>query len=151
MKHFFRVIGITARKDGDGFLVVGAIYKGNEKLDGVTAERGAQPITNLVTKMLKGSKHLGQIRLILLDKDLPELVSAKDLWEQTGKPVLMPLSEAEFDPRYMLEYNGETFLVIGIDEESARRVLDKIYGESGCEALRISGIILRSIPMLHNV
>jgi hypothetical protein len=101
--------------------------------------------------MLCNSKHFGQIRLILLDEDLPEPVYAERIWEQTGKPVLMPLSEATFDSRYMFEYGGRTFLGAGIDEESARRVIHEIYGDTGCEVLRIADIILRSIPLLHKV
>ncbi len=132
-------------------MTVGVVYRGGKELDGVIAKMGEMSLTEIIIEMLCSSKHLGQIRLIMLDEDLPEPVHAERLWEQTGKPVLIPLGDVVFDSRYMLEYRGRMFLAAGIDEESARRVLDEIYGDSRCEALRIAGIILRSIPILHNV
>ena len=51
----------------------------------------------------------------------------------------------------MFQYQDEVFIAAGIDEESAKRVLKKIYPDSDSEALRIAGIILKSILGLHNV
>ena len=102
--------------------------------------------------MLNESKHRGQVRLILLDQtSLPEKVNPVEIWEKTGKPVLVKSMESTLDSRYMLMYQDEVFLAAGIDEESAKRVLKVVYPDSGSEALRIAGIILESILGLHNV
>ena len=98
------------------------------------------------------SKHRGQVRLILLDqKGLPEKVNPVEIWEKTGKPVLVRSEEQVLDPRYMFMYRDRVFLAAGIDMESAKRVLKVVFPDSGCEALRIAGIVLKSILGLHNV
>ena len=114
-------------------------------------KRGESSLVALISGMLTESRHFGQIRLILLDDGLSDYVGAAELWENTGKPVLMQVKDVSFDSRHMFLYKDRVFLATGIDEASARRVLDVIYGDSGCEALRIAGIILRDIGVLHNV
>jgi endonuclease V-like protein UPF0215 family len=151
VKAYFRVAGITACRDTDGVLVVGAVYRGNNDLDGVICKRGDLPLSSLISDMLKESRHLGQIRVALLDEDLVEPSEAEELWMETGKPILMPVKEAYFDPRHMFMYRDRVILAAGIDEESARRVQDVVMGEKGSEALRIAGIILKAVLNLHNV
>ena len=102
--------------------------------------------------MLLVSKHQGQVRLILLDQNrLPEKIDPVKIWEKTGKPVLLINDDNEFDSRFMFRYQERMFFAAGIDEESAKRVLSKIYPKSCSEAVRIAGIILESILGLHKV
>ena len=132
-------------------MVIGAVFRGNRELDGVLSGRG-NSIEEIISGMLNESKHRGQVRLILLDStSLPEDVDLVAIWEKTGKPVLMKRMASTLDSRYMFQYQDEVFIASGIDEESAKRVLNKIYPDSGSEALRIAGIILKSILGLHNV
>jgi endonuclease V-like protein UPF0215 family len=133
-------------------LVIGAVFRGNRELDGVLSGRGDAKIEDIISKMLVESKHWGQVRLILLDENsLPEEVNPAEIWEKTGKPVLVISEARTVDSRYMLMYQDRVFLAAGIDEESAKRVLDKIYHNSQSEALRVASIILESILRLHNV
>jgi endonuclease V-like protein UPF0215 family len=130
---------------------VGTVYRGNKALDGVFAKRGESSLAEIISGMLTESRHFGQIRLILLDDGLSDYMGAAELWENTGKPVLKQVKDDSFDSRHMFLYKDRVFLATGIDEASARRALDVIYGDSECEALRIAGIILRGIGALHNV
>ena len=151
VKPEFRVLGVTACKETYGFLVIGAVFRGNRELDGVLSGKG-DSIEEIIVRILIESKHLGQVRLILLDQtSLPVQVDPVEIWEKTGKPVLVMSEERTLDSRYMFMYQDKVFLAAGIDEESAKRVLKEIYPDSRSEALRIAGIILKSILGLHNV
>lgn len=102
--------------------------------------------------MLMESKHRDQVRLILLDENmLPTLVDPVTIWERTCKPVLVISGETQMNSRCMFHYQDKVILAAGIEEESAKRVLKKVYPNSQSKALRIAGIILESILGLHNV
>ena len=101
--------------------------------------------------MLRGSRHLGQIRVILLGEEVLTIMEAEKLWMETGKPVIMAVNTLPFDPRHMFRYMDKVFSASGIDEESAKRVMDVIYGDRGSEAIRIGDIILKALVNLHNV
>ena len=133
-------------------MAVGVVYRGNKELDGVLSRNDEQSLSEIICDMLLESKHHGQVRLILLDESiLPEPVNVEAIWEKTGKPVLVITKDRDVDSRCMFLYREHVISVAGIDEESAKRVMKVIYGDSGSEALRISGIILESISELHNV
>jgi len=133
-------------------LVIGAVFRGNKELDGILSSRGDSTVEEIISSMLNESKHRGQVRLILLDQtSLLEKVDPVEIWEKTGKPVLMKSEEHTLDSRYMFMYQDSVFLAAGIEEESAKRVLKEVYPDSGSEALRIAGIILKNILGLHNV
>ena len=121
-------------------------------LDGVISRRGNEPLSELIISMVKGSKHYGQIRVILLDElTLPESVDPNNIWENTGKPVLLLKMYDYIDPRYMFKYKNRVVLATGIVEKSARRVMDVVFQPNGSEAIRIALIILKGISELHNV
>lgn len=152
VKPEFRVLGVTAGNYDTGYLVIGSVFRGNKELDGVLSARGEHSIEEIIAGMLSESKHRGQVRLIFMDqKNLPEQVDPVEIWEKTGKPVLVKNETNVFDSRFMFRYLDSVFIAAGIDEESAKRVLDKIYPESHSEALRVAGIILESILGLHKV
>jgi endonuclease V-like protein UPF0215 family len=152
VKEEFRVLGVAATRTALGFLAIGVVYRGNKELDGVLSRKDEENLSEIICDMLLESKHHGQVRLILLDENmLPEPVNTETIWMKTGKPVLKITKSRAFDPRSMLRYGDFVVSATGIDEESAKRVLNRIYGDSGSEALRISGIILESISELHNV
>lgn len=133
-------------------MVIGVVFRGNKELDGVLSTISDVGLEEAISKMLLESKHHGQVRVILMEqKGLPVKIDPMKIWEKTGKPVLLVSEEVEFDSRFMFHYLGNVFIAAGIDEESARRVLDKIFPDSRSEALRIAGIILESISVLHNV
>ena len=102
--------------------------------------------------MLLDSKHYGQIRLLLLvEKKLPEPGDPLNLWMITGKPVLVISKESEIDTRRMFQYRDNVFHAAGIDEESAKRVLNIVYPESRSRALQVAEIILERLITLHKV
>lgn len=152
MKEYFRSIGIAAHIENGKNVIVGVVFRGKAVIDGVISRVTCSELVEGIADMLCESKHFGQVRLIFLDEELlPELVSVDKIWEQTGKPVLMFTNSIDFDPRYCFRYKDRIIHAAGIDEKSARRVLDKIYFESGSDALRIAGLLLRNIARLHNV
>ena len=152
VKEYFRSIGVAAHRENGKHLIVGVVYRGKNVIDGVISCETSSELVQGIADMLCESKHHGQVRLILLDEELlPEPVSAENLWEQTEKPVLIYTKCEEIDPRYLFRYKDRIIRAAGIDEDSARRVLDKITSESGSESLRIADIILRNIARLHNV
>lgn len=152
VKPEFRSIGVTAHRIDGKFLIVGVVYRGKDIIDGVVSLVTGAGLGEGIADMLCESKHHGQVRVIILDEDLlPEPVSVEKLWEQTEKPVLFFSKSMEIDPRYLFRYKERVVRAAGIDMESARRVLDRIYCESGSEALRMADIILRNIVRLHNV
>jgi endonuclease V-like protein UPF0215 family len=128
------------------------VFRGNKRIDGVLSQTGKTCLEEIIIKMLQDSKHKGQVRLILMDENkLPKQVNPENIWLKTGKPVIIISKESVLDSRKSLKYNGDVFQAAGIDEESAKRVLNKIYQNHNSEALRISGIILESISGLHNI
>ena len=134
------------------FLIVGVVYRGKYIIDGVVSRVTDVGLGDGITDMLCESKHHGQVRVLILDEDLlPEPVSVEKLWEETEKPVLLFSKSMGIDPRYFFEYKKRVVRAAGIDEESAKRILDRIHCESGIEALRMSDIILSNIVKLHNV
>jgi endonuclease V-like protein UPF0215 family len=152
VKPEFRSLGIVAKHEGNGFLVVGTVYRGRDTLDGVMSCKAESGLADAVVDMIKGSKHFGQVRIIVLDENiLPEPITAETIWEGTGKPVLIFASEEAYNQRYYLKYRGKTIQAAGIDEGSAIRVLDRIMTEEGVKAVKIADIILNRIPKLHNV
>jgi len=152
VKPEFRSIGVTAHRINEKLLIVGVVYRGKDIIDGVVSQVTSVGLGDGIADMLCESKHHGQVRIIILDEAmLPEPVSVENLWEETEKPVLLFSKSMEVDPKYLFEYKERVVRAAGIDEDSARRVLDRIYCESGIEAIRMSDIILRNIVRLHNV
>jgi endonuclease V-like protein UPF0215 family len=152
VKDEIRVLGVAAGETVDGYVVIGVVFRGNKELDGVLSARCRDGLEEAVASMFLDSKHRGQVRVIFLDeKMLPFKVDAQGLWEKTGKPVIMVTMDGEVDPRFMFRHHGMVFTAAGIELESAKRVIDVVYGVSGAEALRIAGIILERILKLHNV
>ena len=97
-------------------MVIGAVFRGNKELDGVLSSRGDSTIEEIISRMLNESKHRGQVRLILLDQtSLPEKVDPVEIWEKTGKPVLVKSEERTLDSRYMFMYQDSVFLAAGIE------------------------------------
>ncbi len=137
----------------DGYIIVGAVYRGKDALEGVLSGVSEKGLNEAIGDLVQGSKHYGQIRLILLDEEkLPEQVSASGLWEQTEKPVLLFSREGTFfDHRFHLRYKNRLVYAAGIDEGSVTRVLDKIHGVDGVLALDMADIILNRISGLHKV
>ena len=152
MKGEIRVLGIAVGETHEGFIVIGVVFRGGKEIDGVLSARCITGLEETIASMLRDSKHQGQVRVILLDqKMLPERIDAQWLWEKTGKPVLLISKDADVDLRFMFRHRGAVFIAAGIDEESAKRVLDIVYCGSQPEVLRIAGIILESIVKLHNL
>ncbi|MFC1802661.1 hypothetical protein ACFL0D_01715 [Thermoproteota archaeon] len=121
-------------------------------LDGVISRKGDGSLDELITNMILNSKHLGQVRVILVDESyMPESVDPFAIWEGTGKPVLVLKREDSLDLRYMFRYDEQVVLAVGLDEGSARRVMDRVHGSMGSRALSLADNILRGLPELHNV
>lgn len=91
VKREIRVLGVAARRRVDGFLVVGAVYRGSLWLDGVLRGQAGN-LTEAVAGMLLGSPHVGQVRVVLLSRtNLPidANISVEELSAKAGKPVIM--------------------------------------------------------------
>jgi hypothetical protein len=128
------------------------VYRGNSVLDGVISRKGNGSLNELITKMILNSKHLGQIRVILVDESsMPESVDPFAIWEATGKPVLILKTGKTLDLRYMFKYGEQVVLAVGLEEGSARRVMNAVHGSVGSKALSLADYILRGIPKLQNV
>ncbi len=152
MKDEIRVLGVAAGIVPEGLIVIGVVFRGSKDVDGVLSARCRTGLEETIASMLGESRHQGQVRLILLDERmLPEKISAQSLWEKTGKPVLLISSDTVVDPRFMFRHREAVFMAAGIDEESAKRVLEVVYDDSRLEVLRIAGIILERVVKLQNV
>jgi endonuclease V-like protein UPF0215 family len=146
VKREIRVLGVAARREAGGFLVVGVVYRGGLWLDGAIWWK-AEDLEGAIAEMLKGSPHSGQVRVILLSRaNLPTdvIVSVEKLSAEVGKPVIL-LGEGELK----LKIGAERLQcsVSGLSRWVAEDVLKTVTPEGSVpEALRVAALILSGLP-----
>ncbi|MCW4051390.1 MAG: hypothetical protein NWE89_16835 [Candidatus Bathyarchaeota archaeon] len=150
VKKEIRVLGIAVKNACSGFVVVGVVYRGRLAVDGViSCLTESHELTDAIVGMVVSSRHLNQIRVIILDVDcLPEVVSVDPfrLAEGVGKPVLL-LQDAPVavDERFMFMWGGRWVTCVGLVEGDASRVLDVSGFDGVVEALRVASLVVDGI------
>jgi uncharacterized protein len=96
IKPEIRVLGIDdSPLIKPGVVIIGAFMRGGEQLDGVLSSKVAKDgmdATEKIVTMIKGSKHHGQIRVIMLDGVTYagfNPVDLENLYEETRIPVIV--------------------------------------------------------------
>jgi endonuclease V-like protein UPF0215 family len=96
IKQEIRVLGIDdSALISDTIMIVGAFFRGGNWLDGVMRSeitRDGMDGTDVISEMVKASKHYGQIRVIMLDGITYGGFNPIDivrLFEETGVPVIV--------------------------------------------------------------
>jgi hypothetical protein len=131
---------------------VGAVYRGKNTIEDILSRKGCQFLLDLVSEMIMDSKHFGQIRLIFLDEaNLPEQDTVEKLWKKTRKPIIIFNPIGHSNPCTSLRYRDTVVKAAGIDEGSAKRVLDSLFEENRVQSLKMSETILDKLALLHNV
>ena len=146
-----RVLGTASAPLGDGFAVVGAVFRGRLGLEGVIcSESTGGDLTEGFVGALLRSRHLGQVRVIVVDAaPLPPgcRVDPVRLAEAVGKPVLS-LEAGDAEPGWVLRWGGHSVACVGLDEADARGVLDAVSVGGYPEALRVAALIACSLSGL---
>ncbi|HIH44504.1 MAG TPA: DUF99 family protein [Candidatus Methanoperedenaceae archaeon] len=96
IKPEIRVLGIddSAILD-ERVLLVGCVFRGGEWLDGVLSayvSRDGLEATEVIIGMIKGTKHFGQVRLLMLDGITYagfNTVDVASLYQKTGLPIIV--------------------------------------------------------------
>jgi endonuclease V-like protein UPF0215 family len=93
VKREIRVLGVAVRRDANGYIIIGIVYRGNLWLDGaLMAHSDSDDLTTAIADMLAGSPHSGQVRVILLNRhNLPSeaRIDASELSSKAGKPIII--------------------------------------------------------------
>jgi len=146
VKREIRVLGVAVRRWADGFLVVGAVYRGSLWLDGVLWGH-AGDLAQAIVEMLLGSPHAGQVRVMLLSRaNLPTdaKVSIEELSAKVGRPVIM-LGEGELT--FKMGSERISYSVAGLSRWSAESVIRTTMKEGAIpEALRVAALTLSGLP-----
>jgi len=143
VKRNVRVLGLAAAPLGDGFVAVGAVFRGRLGLEGVLCSESKNvDVTEAFIGALLRSRHLGQVRVIVVDAaSLPPgcRVDTVRLAEGSGKPVLA-LDAGDEAPDGMLRWGGHSVFCVGLDEADAPGVLDAVSMGGYPEALRVAAL-----------
>jgi len=143
VKRNIRVLGLAAAPLGDGFVAVGAVFRGRLGLEGVLcSESTGGDVTEAFIGALLRSRHLGQVRVIVVDAaSLPPgcRVDPVRLAEGSGKPVLA-LDAGDEAPDGMLRWGGHSVFCAWLDEADAPGVLDAVSVGGYPEALRVAAL-----------
>jgi endonuclease V-like protein UPF0215 family len=99
IKPEIRVLGVddgTFRpRDGNRVLLVGAVMRGKERLEGVlstTVEKDGMDATERVVEMINGSRHRDQLRVVMSEGITVagfNVLDLKEIFRRTGLPVLV--------------------------------------------------------------
>ena len=160
VKKEIRVLGISARhsRDNHGIHLVGVVYRGGLWLDGVMrAESFDLDLTESIIKMIEGSPHHKQIRILILSGNLIEdgLLTNLDRISSEIKRPLILLTSNENQSTLMVQRgftmyglkkkSGEIlgFHPIGLTKRESERVLTvSTKTDTLPEALRISELVV---------
>jgi endonuclease V-like protein UPF0215 family len=146
VKKEIRVLGLAAMPLDGVHVVVGVVYRGRLGLDGVLCCSSSSPdLTGAVARMIRGSPHFSQIRVIAVDVDrlpLGASVELDSLASEAGKPVLgLTSAGGELDERFMFLWRGHTVTSMGLGWGDAERVLETCSVEGYPEALRVASLV----------
>ncbi|MBS7619258.1 hypothetical protein KEJ21_01230 [Candidatus Bathyarchaeota archaeon] len=161
VKREVRTLGIAIRKRilGEGFNIVGVVFRGNSLLDGVmkSITKGTDLIPDVVN-MILSSPHYEQVRIIILEHPISYEAESLDplrLAQSVKKPVLI----LSFNINPPLLWEGATHFQIkkeetilnitslGLKPRTAERVIKMAsrLDEALPECLRVANLILDSL------
>ena len=154
IKREIRVLGLAASKvNFFDYHAVGVIFRGKRWIDGVIKSTIRGPdLTEGLTRMIKGSNHYPQIRVLLVDQRLIEGEATVDtirLSLDTKRPVIglgFGFDQLGGDHGLKIErleeFDGHS---IGLDKAPTVRVLTMASRDRGLpEALRVAELIVKS-------
>ncbi len=154
VKREIRVFGVAARREDLGYLIVGIVFRGSLWLDGVLkATSSSADLTDAIAEMLRGSPHSGQVRVILLNRDMlpgEASVSIEKLSDETGKPVIiLGAASSGGEKTYTLVRGDDAveYSTTGLGRWTAEGVLKAATREGIVpEALRVAALTLSALP-----
>lgn len=114
------------------------VYRGSSALDGVISGVISGYSTTELCALISGSRHHGQIRVIVYEESNCIDFDSVILSETLGKPVLMVVDGSKFDELEMVQYNGVTVRPIGINGASSTRVLKVVSRGQRIIALNVA-------------
>jgi len=154
IKREIRVLGLAASNvNFFDYHAVGVIFRGKRWIDGVITSTIKGPdLTDGLTRMINGSKHYPQIRVLLVDQRLIEggaMIDTIRLSTETERPVIglgFGSNQHRGDHGLKIErlenFEGH---VIGLDKKLAAKVLNIASRDRGLpEALRVAELIVKS-------
>jgi len=153
IKREIRVLGLAASNvNFSDYQAVGVIFRGKRWIDGVITSTIKGPdLTDGLTRMIIGSNHYPQIRVLFVDQRLIEGEGMMDtirLSIETERPViglgfgLNQLGDHGLKIERLEEFDGHA---IGLDKNRAARVLAIASRDRGPpEALRVAELIVKS-------
>ncbi len=161
VKKEIRVLSIASKpfRDGNRFHLVGIVFRGRLCLDGVMRTTAEGPdVTGDAIRMVKGSPHHPQIRVILLDADLIGHGASIDPYALSigaSRPVIAinyddsrrPVGN-ESGKTFKLKYDETPVpaLSVGLRSRVALKVLETVsHGKSMPEALKVAKLVASAI------
>ncbi len=109
-------------------------------------------VTEGVSRLIRESKHYGQVRVIILDEEtLPSSCLDVQLFhEKLGLPVIYLRHGDVFDPRFMTRWRGRIVEPHGLTETTAGRILELVM-DDGRDLLQVAHLIAENLDLVHNV
>jgi hypothetical protein len=155
VKPEIRILGIDdSALFNEKVMIVGAIFRGGDWIDGVLRSeitKDGLDATEIICKMIKTSKHHGQIRVIILDGITYggfNVVDIQMLYRKTGIPVIVVMrSYPDFEKiKSALKHfsDGEVRWTI-VKRAGA---IEKIFGEKNPIYVQRAGIGLETVEKI---
>ena len=161
VKREIRVLGISARLSRENRIhLVGVVYRGMLWLDGVMRAESIDPdLSESIIKMIKGSPHYQQVRVLILGGDLTKgdlSVDPVEILTEIQRPVILMASNEDQSsllakrgfPIHSLKIKpGETVSLhsIGLTIRESERVLAASTRTNSLpEALRVAELVADS-------
>lgn len=155
IKPEIRILGIDdSALLNEKVMIVGAVFRGGDWIDGVLRSeitKDGLDATEVICKMIKKSKHYGQIRTVILDGITYggfNVVDIQMLYRETGIPVVVVMrSYPDFDKiKSALKYfpDGEArWTIIKRAGE-----IERIYGEKSPIYIQRAGIGMETVKKI---
>ena len=109
-------------------------------------------LTDGVSGLIRGSKHYGQVRVIVLDEEtLPSsCLDVQLVHDKLGLPVIYLRHGDVFDPRFMTRWRGRVVEPYGLTEMTVGRILDLVMNDRR-DLLQVARMISENLDLVHNV
>lgn len=110
-------------------------------------------LTEGVSRLIRESKHYGQVRGIILDEETfpgSSCLNIQLIHESLGLPIIYLRSGDDFDPRFMTRWRNRVIEPYGLTEGTVKRILDLVLDE-GVGMIQVAHLISRHLDLMHNV
>jgi endonuclease V-like protein UPF0215 family len=135
VKPEIRVLAVTGVKTPRGlrrFPLLGIVFRGKHWIDGVlkTSVSLHKSPTKALNRMIKGSGHYGQIRVVMVDGTFPWRIKAEGwgwLAEKLGRPLILFREKASNRNGYLpvkLGFGGIWIKAFGVSLVEAAKVIE---------------------------